>query len=51
MNSGKERSRALEHREGDRVPLDLGGSGLTGMHASTVYRLRQALTWTLRAPR
>jgi hypothetical protein len=34
---------ALAHREGDRVPLDLGGSPVTGMHVSTVYRLRQAL--------
>jgi hypothetical protein len=25
------------------VPLDLGGSSVTGMHVSTVYRLRQAL--------
>ena len=25
------------------MPLDLGGSGVTGMHVSTVYRLRQAL--------
>ena len=33
----------LEHRQPDRVPLDLGGSVLTGMHASSVYRLRQAL--------
>lgn len=35
--------RTLEHKEPDRVPLDLGGSVLTGMHASSVYRLRQAL--------
>jgi hypothetical protein len=34
---------ALSHREPDRVPLDLGGSNVTGMHASTVYGLRQAL--------
>lgn len=34
---------ALQHMEADRVPLDLGGSGVTGMHASTVYKLRQAL--------
>jgi hypothetical protein len=33
---------ALDHREPDRVPFDLGG-GLTGIAASTVYRLRQAL--------
>jgi hypothetical protein len=34
---------ALEHRETDRVPLDLGGSAVTGMHASSVYQLRQSL--------
>ncbi|RME84876.1 MAG: methyltransferase [Caldilineae bacterium] len=34
---------ALSHREPDRVPLDLGGSVVTGMAASAVYRLRQAL--------
>ena len=34
---------ALSHQEPDRVPVDLGGSGVTGMHVSTVYRLRQAL--------
>jgi hypothetical protein len=34
---------ALNHRETDRVPLDLGGSPVSGMHVSTVYRLRQAL--------
>jgi hypothetical protein len=35
--------KALAHQAPDRVPLDLGGSVLTGMHASSVYRLRQAL--------
>jgi len=34
---------ALAHRQGDQVPLDLGGSLVTGIHASSVYRLRQAL--------
>ena len=34
---------ALNHKEPDRVPLDLGGSMTTGMHVSTVYALRQAL--------
>ena len=33
----------LNHREADRVPLDLGASAVTGMHSSTVYKLRQAL--------
>jgi hypothetical protein len=34
---------ALEHRESDRVPLDLGATGATGMHVDSVYALRQAL--------
>jgi len=34
---------ALNHKEPDRIPLDLGGSPTTGMHVSTVYKLRQAL--------
>lgn len=34
---------ALNHRVPDRVPVDLGSCGQTGMHVSTVYKLRQAL--------
>lgn len=34
---------ALRHQEADRVPLDLGGSAVTGMQVDTVYQLRQAL--------
>ena len=34
---------ALNHKEPDRVPLDLGGTVTTGMHVSSVYALRQAL--------
>ena len=34
---------AINHQEADRIPVDLGGSLGTGMHVSTVYRLRQAL--------
>ena len=44
MLASRERvSLALNHQEGDRIPVDLGGSLGTGMHVSTVYRLRQAL--------
>ena len=44
MMSSRERvSLALQHKEADRVPLDLGASGVTGMHVDTVYGLRQAL--------
>jgi hypothetical protein len=34
---------ALNHREPDRVPLDLGATVVSGMHVSSVYLLRQAL--------
>jgi hypothetical protein len=44
MMSSRERVRlALEHKEPDCVPLDLGATTVTGMHVDTVYRLRQAL--------
>ncbi len=43
LNSRERVSLALNHREPDRVPLDLGASAVTGMHVSTVYALRQAL--------
>ncbi len=33
----------LNHQETDRVPVDLGGSAVTGMHVSVVYGLRQKL--------
>ncbi|MBK8049887.1 MAG: methyltransferase [Anaerolineales bacterium] len=33
----------LNHQQPDRVPLDLGAAPTTGMHASSVYLLRQAL--------
>ena len=34
---------ALQHKEADRVPLDLGSTTVTGMHVGAVYALRQAL--------
>ena len=34
---------ALEHREADRVPFDLGGSALTGMHRVAYQNLRRYL--------
>jgi hypothetical protein len=43
MNSRERVQLALNHQEADRVPLDLGGCGQTGMHVSSVYALRQAL--------
>jgi len=43
MNSRDRVRLALDHREPDRIPLDLGASAVTGMHVSSVYALRQAL--------
>jgi hypothetical protein len=33
----------MNHKEADRVPLDLGGCKVTGMNVGMVYLLRQAL--------
>lgn len=44
MNSRERVQMALNHHEPDRVPLDLGSSPVTGMHVSSVYKLRQALS-------
>lgn len=44
MNSRERVEHALNHMEPDRIPVDLGGCGQTGMHVTTVYKLRQALT-------
>jgi hypothetical protein len=43
MTSRERVLKTLNHQKPDRVPLDLGGSMLTGMHVSSVYGLRQAL--------
>jgi len=43
MNSRERVRKALNHEQPDRIPLDLGGSAVTGMHVSSVYLLRQAL--------
>lgn len=43
MTSRERTNLTLNHREPDRVPLDLGASAVTGMHVGTVYNLRQAL--------
>src|SRR5664279_3886903 len=32
---------ALEHREPDRIPLDLGATSVTGVHVSCVAALRE----------
>ncbi|HMN61632.1 MAG TPA: uroporphyrinogen decarboxylase family protein [Anaerolinea sp.] len=43
MNSRERVRQALHHQQPDRTPLDLGGSAVTGMQVSSVYKLRQAL--------
>ncbi len=43
MNSRQRVEKALAHQQPDYVPLDLGGSAVTGMHVSSVYQVRQAL--------
>ena len=41
---GRQRIRlALEHREADRAPMDFGATVTTGIAASVVYKVRQAL--------
>lgn len=43
--NGKERLQAaLDHRQPDRVPVDFGGTAVTGMHVSAIHRLRLAVT-------
>jgi hypothetical protein len=34
---------AIDHQEPDRVPLDLGGSFVTGIHAQSLHHLRRRL--------
>ncbi len=43
MNSRERLTAAINHRQPDRCPIDLGSNGQTGMNVSTLYRLRKAL--------
>lgn len=43
MTSRERVEAALNHRQPDRVPLDLGSTAVTGITASALYRLRKAL--------
>ena len=43
MNSRERVMAAINYRQPDYTPMDLGGCGQTGMNASTVYKLRKAL--------
>lgn len=40
MNSRERVLAALQHREPDRVPIDFGGTAVTGMHVTAVAALR-----------
>jgi uroporphyrinogen decarboxylase len=42
---------ALAHREPDRIPFDLGGTRMTGIHVRAYRALRPALGLELREPR
>lgn len=43
MNSRERVKAAFAHKETDKVPMDLSGSITTGIQASALYRLREAL--------
>ena len=43
MNSRERVLKALAHREPDRVPIDLGGSLVTGINAAAYGRLKRTL--------
>jgi hypothetical protein len=50
--TSRERVRAaLAHREPDRIPFDLGGSRVTGIHVSAYVRLRALLGLPVGEPR
>jgi uroporphyrinogen decarboxylase len=44
MKSGERLLTSLDHREPDRIPLDLGATQVTGIHAVAYKRLRSALS-------
>jgi len=43
MTSRERIEKALNHEETDRIPIDIGGSGQTGINASTLFGLRRIL--------
>jgi uroporphyrinogen-III decarboxylase len=51
MTSRERVTLTLDHREPDRVPLDLGSSGTTGIMATTYARLREKLRVNSSPPR
>lgn len=51
MNSRERVIAAIEHREPDRVPVDLGGSIMSGIMAQALARIRPYLGLEARPPR
>ena len=51
MNSKERLALALNHHEPDRIPFDLGGTGLTTLHFTAYGNLRQHLGLTPVKPR
>lgn len=43
MGSRERLKETLNHRRPDRIPLDIGGTVVSSMHVSSIYKLRQAL--------
>ena len=43
MTSRERLQLALNHQQPDRVPVDFGGTAVTGMHVAALSRLRQAV--------
>lgn len=41
MNSKERIIKAINHIQPDKVPVDLGATGQTGINASTLYLLRK----------
>ena len=51
MNSRERVEAAINHQQPDRVPVDLGTSGVTGIAADAVVQLRSALGFSPKPPR
>ncbi len=43
MTSRERLDKAIHHQQPDHIPIDLGATAITGISASTLYRLRAAL--------
>jgi len=43
LNSRERITAAINHKKTDRVPIDLGGTTVTGIHAAALYKLKKFL--------